>query len=190
MPFPRVLDYARQLIEEVLPEGGTAVDATAGNGHDTVFLARCTGKSGKVYSFDLQEAAVTNTKERLKIDGLKAEVIEDGHQNAASYIKEAAIDAAVFNLGYLPGSDKTITTSATTTIEAVEALLPLLKTGGRIVLVVYHGHAEGQEEKDELLPFAASLPQEEVKVLRYEFINQRNKPPFILALEKIQPAAE
>lgn len=185
MTFPRILDYARQLLKEVIPEGGTAIDATAGNGHDTLFLARCAGTAGKVYSFDVQKAAVDKTAEKLQLADLRAEVIQDGHEKAASYIKEEKIDAAVFNLGYLPGSDKTITTSAATTIQAIDSLLMKLKPGGRIVLVVYYGHAAGEIEKETLLPYAASLPQEQVKVLRYEFINQRNNPPFILALEKL-----
>ncbi|SDO12693.1 tRNA (mnm(5)s(2)U34)-methyltransferase [Alkalicoccus daliensis] len=180
----RILDFARELLAEAIPAGGTAIDATAGNGHDTLFLTSCTGPAGKVYSFDIQEQALHNTAARLKEAGAAAELIQDSHENAASYIKEAAIDAAVFNLGYLPGSDKTITTTSSSTIQAIKSLLEKLRPGGRIVIVVYYGHPEGMQEKDALLPFAASLPQEEVKVLRYEFINQRNSPPFVLAVEK------
>ncbi|WP_147805142.1 tRNA (mnm(5)s(2)U34)-methyltransferase [Alkalicoccus halolimnae] len=181
-----ILDYTRTLLKEVIPPGGTAVDATAGNGHDTLFLARCTGDSGSVYAFDIQEAAIEKTKKRLEEADLHAHVIQDGHENAASYIKEAAIDAAVFNLGYLPGSDKSVTTSSATTIKAVSGLLEKLKPGGRIVLVVYHGHQEGALEKAELLPFMETLPQDQFRVLRYQFINQRNSPPFIIAAEKRQ----
>jgi hypothetical protein len=92
--------------------------------------------------------------------------------------------AAVFNLGYLPGGDKQITTLGMSTIEAVNQLLTLMKQGGIIVLVVYHGHEEGKAEKDEVMSFVSEIDQAAAHVLQYQFINQKNSPPFIVAIEK------
>jgi len=55
MKLQRVLQYAQQLLKATVEEGDTVVDATAGNGHDTLFLAQLVGDSGQVYAFDVQK---------------------------------------------------------------------------------------------------------------------------------------
>lgn len=183
----RVLPYAKTLLSSVINEGDIAVDATAGNGHDTLFLANLVGETGFVYAFDIQQQAVDVTIQRLKENGLehRARVILDGHEQLTKYVQEE-VAGAVFNLGYLPGGNHDIITKGETTISAIEQLLSLLKIGGIIVLVIYHGHEGGKEERDAVIEFVKSLPQKYVHVLRYEFINQKNAPPFIIALEKIK----
>lgn len=183
----RVLPYAKTLLSSVINEGDIAVDATAGNGHDTLFLANLVGETGFVYAFDIQQQAVDVTIQRLKENGLehRARVILDGHEQLSKYVQEE-VAGAIFNLGYLPGGNHDIITKGETTISAIEQLLSLLKIGGIIVLVIYHGHEGGKEERDAVIEFVKSLPQKYVHVLRYEFINQKNDPPFIIALEKIK----
>lgn len=183
----RVLPYAKTLLSSVINEGDIAVDATAGNGHDTLFLANLVGETGFVYAFDIQQQAVDVTIQRLKENGLehRARVILDGHEQLSKYVQEE-VAGAIFNLGYLPGGNHDIITKGETTISAIEQLLSLLKIGGMIVLVIYHGHEGGKEERDAVIEFVKSLPQKYVHVLRYEFINQKNDPPFIIALEKIK----
>ena len=183
----RVLPYAKTLLSSVINEGDIAVDATAGNGHDTLFLANLVGETGFVYAFDIQQQAVDVTIQRLKENGLehRARVILDGHEQLTKYVQEE-VAGAIFNLGYLPGGNHDIITKGETTISAIEQLLSLLKIGGMIVLVIYHGHEGGKEERDAVIEFVKSLPQKYVHVLRYEFINQKNDPPFIIALEKIK----
>lgn len=183
----RVLPYAKTLLSSVINEGDIAVDATAGNGHDTLFLANLVGETGFVYAFDIQQQAVDVTIQRLKENGLehRARVILDGHEQLTKYVQEE-VAGAIFNLGYLPGGNHDIITKGETTISAIEQLLSLLKIGGIIVLVIYHGHEGGKEERDAVIEFVKSLPQKYVHVLRYEFINQKNDPPFIIALEKIK----
>ena len=187
MKLQRVLQYAQFLLKEAIEEGDTAIDATAGNGHDTLFLAQLVGENGQVYSFDIQQEAVNSTQHRLLDNSLeqRAIVIHDGHENIAKYV-DTPIAAAIFNLGYLPGSDHGIVTKPNTTIQAIEQLLTLLKIGGIIILVVYHGHEGGKEERDSLLQYVSALPQKYIHVLRYEFLNQQNNPPFIIALEKVK----
>lgn len=187
MKLERVIQYARTLLEMSICEGDIAVDATAGNGHDTLYLANLVGDDGYVYAFDVQKEAVDATLHRLLDNSLehRAIVLNDGHENVANYIHKP-VSAAIFNLGYLPGSNHEIVTKPNTTIQAIESLLQLLKVGGMIVLVVYHGHEGGKDERDEVIRYVSDLPQKHVHVLRYEFMNQKNDPPFIIALEKVK----
>jgi len=187
MKLKRVLQYAQLLLEQAIEEGEIAVDATAGNGHDALFLAQLVGENGKVYAFDVQQEAVNATIQRLQDNFLEDRgiVLNEGHENVAKFIQQP-VAAAIFNLGYLPGSNHEIVTKPNTTIQAIEELIKLLKIGGIIVLVVYHGHAGGKEEKDALIQYVSELPQKYIHVLRYEFLNQQNDPPFIIALEKVK----
>ena len=191
MKLQRVLQYAQSLLEMSINEGEIAVDATAGNGHDTLFLANLVGDNGYVYAFDVQKQAVDATLHRLLDNAVehRALVIRDGHENIANYVTKP-VAGAIFNLGYLPGSDHDIITRPNTTIQALESLLKLLKVGGMIVLVIYHGHEGGKEERDEVIQFVSELPQKSIHVLRYEFMNQKNDPPFVIALEKVKELPE
>ncbi|MBU9721046.1 MULTISPECIES: class I SAM-dependent methyltransferase [Bacillaceae] len=184
-----ILPFARELLSRCIPDGGVAVDATAGKGNDTLFLAKLVGESGHVYSFDIQEQAILATKDKLQLHEIeqRVELIHDGHENLEKYLKlnhKGLVNGAVFNLGYLPGSNKEIVTTPDTTIAAIEELLENLVKGGIIVLVIYHGHPEGAVERDQLLPYVRELAQEDYHVLEYRFTNQQNNPPFIVAIEK------
>ncbi|WDV05959.1 tRNA (mnm(5)s(2)U34)-methyltransferase [Lysinibacillus irui] len=187
MKLQRVLQYAQWLLKDSIAVGDTVVDATAGNGHDTLFLAQLVGDKGQVYAFDVQKEAVDATLHRLLDHGLehRALVLNKGHEEVSNFVHKP-VAAAIFNLGYLPGSNHDIITQPTTTIQAIEDLLKLLKIGGLIVLVIYHGHPGGKEERDSVIDYVSKLPQKYVHVLKYEFLNQQNDPPFVIALEKIK----
>ncbi|MEK3728188.1 MULTISPECIES: class I SAM-dependent methyltransferase [unclassified Lysinibacillus] len=187
MKLQRVLQYAQQLLKDSIDEGDTVVDATAGNGHDTLFLAQLVGDNGQVYAFDVQKEAVDATLLRLLDHGLehRALVLNKGHEDVAQYVHKP-VAAAIFNLGYLPGSNHDIITKPATTTQAIEELLKLLKVGGLIILVIYHGHPGGKEERDTVMDYVSRLPQKHVHVLKYEFLNQQNDPPFVIALEKMK----
>lgn len=184
----RVLPYGHALIKKAVEPGEVLVDATCGNGNDTVVLSRATGPTGKVYAFDLQQQAIDNTKQKLVKEKItNVELIHDGHQHVDQYLREAnkgKLAGAIFNLGYLPGSDKHVITQPEHTITAIDKLASYLKPGGIIVCVVYYGHAGGQIEKDALLEHLHYYDQKYFHVLQYGFINQKNNPPFILAIEK------
>ncbi|MFB4210581.1 class I SAM-dependent methyltransferase [Shouchella sp. JSM 1781072] len=183
-----ILPYARTLLQEVIQSGDTVVDATAGNGHDTLFLAGLVGANGKVISCDIQEEAISATRARVKSGEMEGRVDlhHIGHEqlNQLPSFQTAQIRAAIFNLGYLPRGDKRITTTGDTTIQAIEQIYLKLPKEGRIVLVIYHGHPEGKIEKDDVLHYVSNLPQEEAHVASYQFINQRNNPPFVVVIEK------
>ncbi|HHW92307.1 MAG TPA: methyltransferase domain-containing protein [Firmicutes bacterium] len=179
------LSYAHELIRKVLGPGERAVDATAGNGHDTIFLARLVEKEGRVWAFDIQEKAIKRVRERLEKEGLSRRVIllNKGHEEMATYV-EGPIGAIMFNLGYLPGGDHSVVTRPDTTLAAVERGLNLLRPGGLMTLVIYTGHPGGAREGEAVINYCSSLPQRDYRVLVYRFLNQRNNPPFLLAIEK------
>lgn len=179
----KVLAFSKKLLKEVIDKNSIVVDATAGNGNDTLFLAKTSAK--KVFAFDVQNQAITNTNDLLEKNNLadKCKVILDSHENFDKYIKEN-IQAVVFNLGYLPNADHTITTQAETTLNTINKFITRLNVGGRIVIVVYWGHENGKVEKDTLLKELSKLDQKEIEVLVYQFINQKNNAPFVIALEK------
>ena len=125
------LKSARYLAADVLARalrpGDRAVDATMGNGHDTAFLCELVGESGHVYAFDVQQDAVANTRERLSQSGLlgRASLFCLGHERMAEQVA-GPVSAVVFNLGWLPGGDHSVTTRWETTKAAVESALELL----------------------------------------------------------------
>lgn len=147
----RLTQRAHEAVAEVLTPGDLALDATAGNGHDTVFLAEQVGDSGCVWAFDVQEAAIAESRRRLEAAGLaeRGRLIHDSHARMARYLPDDArgkIAAVMFNLGYLPGSDRRLVTDAGNTLAALDAALELLRPGGLVSLMVYRGHPGGNEE--------------------------------------------
>lgn len=189
MKLERILPFARQLLVQAVGAGDIAVDGTLGNGHDTKFLAELVGETGMVFGFDIQAEAIAATTTRLQESSLKERVTlyHQGHEHILYCIPphyHGQIRGAIFNLGYLPGGDKSIVTTANTTMAAVEQLLDMMAPEGIIVLVIYHGHEEGARERDELLQYVKHLDQQRAHVLQYQFINQVNNPPFIIAIEK------
>lgn len=178
----RPLQMAHAFLEEVVTDEDIVVDATMGNGHDTLFLARL---AKKVYAFDIQEQAIEQTTKRLaeaKLDNV--ELLLTGHENVDQYVE--SIKAAIFNLGYLPSADKTVITQPHTTIQALEKLCQRLVAGGRIAIMIYYGHAGGDVERDAVLDFVSQLPQQEFTVALYKTINQINQPPFLVMIEKLK----
>lgn len=189
MKLERVLPYSKKILKLALEEGDIAVDCTIGNGHDTVFLAGLVGPGGHVYGFDIQEEAVSATREQVVKSGYSERVtlFKESHSRLLELIPQvdhSRIRGAIFNLGYLPGGDKEIVTLAESTIAAVEQLLSVMEKEAVIVLVIYHGHPEGQVERDALLDYVTTLDQKRAHVLQYRFMNQVNNPPFIIAIEK------
>lgn len=182
--FPKILEYARLLVTERVEEGDTVIDATCGNGNDTVFLAQLVGEKGIVYGFDIQEEALRNTKAIIEEKNLteRVKIIEDSHENINKYIR-TKVKAAMFNLGYLPGSDKKIITQPNTTIKAIDSLLKILSVNGIITQVVYIKHDNGAEAKM-IEEYIKTLDQKKYSVLNYSFLNQINYPSYLIAIEK------
>src|SRR5699024_5944175 len=152
MSLKGIIQYSHYLLEESVNNGETVVDATCGNGNDTLFLSELVGIKGHVYAFDIHKQAILTTLHLLEHHSKKyVTLIYDSHAHIDQYIaNEQTIGGAIFNLGYLPKSDKTIITRADTTITALDKILMSLKRQGIVVLVIYHGHDGGKEEKKEI----------------------------------------
>ncbi|RAK11172.1 putative rRNA methylase [Halanaerobium saccharolyticum] len=183
--FLNAVEFSHLLLKENVEAGDLVIDATAGNGHDTKYLAELVGADGKVFAFDIQEKAIDQTRELLKMNELsaRAELILDSHAKIDQYLTQK-ISAAIFNLGYLPGGNKEIITRSESTISALKKSIELLKKNGIVILVIYSGHSGGEEEKNELLDFASALDYKKFNVLNYEFLNQPGTPPQVLAIKK------
>lgn len=185
MNLESALNYSHTLIKQQVSVGEKVVDATVGNGNDTVFLASLVGSTGHVYGFDVQQQAIDTTQEKLLLSSLQqqTQLIHDSHANIEDYV-DGQVAAAVFNLGYLPGGDKSVITHSESTLKAIEALMQKLRRGGIICVVIYYGHPGGEEERTAVEQFAKSIDQHEFNVLEYQFINQQNTPPRLIAIQK------
>jgi len=146
-----------------IKDGATCIDATAGNGFDTLLLASHAGKTGHIYAFDIQQQAIDNTNKRLAEAGVSERVtlICAGHETMLEQVpvtEHGKIDIIVFNLGYLPRTDKSVTTIESTTLQALNSSLKLLSSRGYISILAYPGHPGGREETEAVKAWANNLP--------------------------------
>lgn len=153
MKHPTITEMSHLIMRQCISKEMITADLTAGNGFDTAELAKL---SKHVYSFDIQPQAIQATKERIQ-DVTNVTLIQDSHANIKDYIHES-LDFAIFNFGYLPKGDKTITTKTESSIQAVQACLDLLKEQGLLCLCFYIGHEEGKKEMTELLSLLKQQP--------------------------------
>ena len=175
----------KHFILEHLGEGDVAVDFTMGNGNDTLFLSKTVGERGKVYAFDIQEMAVNSTRANLeKADCPKNyTLIHDSHHNAAKYI-EGKIKAGMFNLGYLPGGDKNITTMRETTMPAIEAAISMLDRDAILCIAIYPGHEEGDLEGKMVTEYLSGLDRFTYSIAQIKIINSPTSPYFMIVETK------
>jgi predicted methyltransferase len=144
---------AQRFAERYLTEGSIAIDATAGNGFDSLFLAERVGDSGIVYAIDIQENAIQTVRGKLERAGTihRCRLLVDSHANLDTIVDSAhvgKIDVAMFNLGYLPFGDKTRRTQLGSTLIALGHVAKLIRPGGLISILAYRGHLGGTEETE------------------------------------------
>ncbi len=174
-------DYMRRVIRE----GDSVVDATMGNGKDTLFLCELVGESGHVYAFDVQEEAVARTRERVSEAGFteRTTLLLSGHETMAQHVPQG-VQAIMFNLGWLPGAAHIVTTKTDTTLRAVEAATALIAPGGVVSVCIYPGHEEGTRELHALLDYAKGLSVRAYNVLHHRFSNAREGTPELILIQK------
>ena len=174
-----LLDLQKHFILTHLKEGDIAVDFTMGNGHDTEFLSKTVGENGHVYAFDVQKQAIESTSAHLKNSGCPDNytLILDSHHNVKKYV-DVPIKAGMFNLGYLPGGNKKITTMRETTMPAIEAAISLLDRDGILLIAVYPGHAEGDAEGKMIAEYLSTLVRFQYCATRINILNSPTSPYF------------
>ncbi len=176
----RPMTCAHDWISRVVFPGDAVVDATAGNGHDTVFLARLAGPSGQVHAFDVQKEAICATRERLEKEGLLTPAVRlhlASHDRLAELVG-GPVKAVVFNLGYLPGGDKKTVTRTKSTLAALEQAAALIAPNGLLSVMCYPGHEGGKEEAEAVEAFLSRLPHHSWRAGKYQLLNTGTPAPF------------
>ena len=180
----RPTETAHILVRECVKPGDRVVDATIGNGHDTVFLADLVGPSGHVDGFDIQDEALESARLKL-LDPLCDHVTlhSVGHEKIADLV-EPQVQAVMFNLGHLPGGDKRLITQAETTIAALQAAAGILSSGGIVTIVVYTGHPGGQKEAESVTKFCCSLDDSQFSTTVYKSSSDKPTAPFLITITR------
>lgn len=192
-----VIGQAHELVASVLGPGDLAVDATAGNGHDTVHLARCVGGAGLVVGVDRSARAIEATRERVDRAGVggRCRLVCRGHEELAEILAGQAPGrvprVVMFNLGYLPGDDMTTATASATTLAALAVGLELLPPGGLLTVILYSGHPGGAEEARAVVAWASGVgrrrgagPTGGTRALWYRYLAADEEGPSLVAVEK------
>lgn len=189
--LPLAVEWAHGVLASKLRPGSWAVDATAGNGHDTLFLAEQVGPHGRVFAFDVQQEALDTTRRRLVEHHIPNDVCQlflKSHAHMSEALPREAfarIDAVMFNLGFRPGCDKRLTTQPPSTLAALSAATTLLSPGGVLTLVAYPGHEAGQSESEQVAAWMGELPADQFEVQGIRAANRAHPAPHLwLALRR------
>ncbi len=176
-----LLELHKYFILNHLHAGDTAVDFTMGNGHDTEFLSKTVGEKGHVYAFDIQQQALDSTARHLRECGCPPNytLIHDSHANVKQYVK-APFRAGMFNLGWLPGGDKSVTTLRESTMPAIEAAIDLMDRDAILNVAVYPGHAEGDAEGKMICGYLAGISRHKICATHVNILNSPTSPYFIV----------
>ncbi|MEM9172243.1 MAG: class I SAM-dependent methyltransferase [Pseudomonadota bacterium] len=171
----RLTQQAHAALAKILTPGDHAIDATCGNGYDTCFVAQQVGPTGRVLGIDIQPEAIRATRGALEQAGCSGQsiLVQDSHANMMAIADEHGLHApmaVMFNLGYLPGTDKRITTTVDTTIQALNAARALLAPGGALSVMSYRGHSEGAHEHAAVVRWCQSAKE------RGDTVQQRTAP--------------
>lgn len=190
----RLVDLAQEAVIQVLRPGDPAIDATLGNGHDCLFLARRVGPAGQVYAFDVQPQALERAAGRLRAAGVEQRVrlLLRGHQEMAAALPPSLsgrVRTVMFNLGYLPGSDRSIVTRADTTLHALRAACRLLAPGGGLSVLAYTGHPGGRVETEAVKDWAEHLDPDRWHFRLHRNAEHSERAPEWIWLQRLEPIA-
>ncbi len=180
------LNIIHRVISEKVQPGDICIDATAGRGNDTLFLAKLVGETGHVTAFDIQQDAVDSTRELLAANGMsdRADVLLKSHSEMDEVAEENTVSCITFNFGWLPRGDHNVFTNKSTSIPAIEKGLKLLKSGGVMTLIIYYGRETGFEERDALLEYLPTIDSSRFTVIEMPFVNRPNCPPIPILILK------
>ncbi len=183
---PRPTALVQQMLGGMICEGDLVIDATAGNGHDTLLLAACVGESGRVLAFDVQEAAIISARGKVSAAGLanRVEFYQESHERMGDHAAEESVAVVMFNLGYLPGEDHERTTETGTTLGALDVAVGILKPHGVLAVVCYPGHPAGAKEAEAVEAWMTVRVAQGWRVAKYGAIGTRKPAPFLLVAAK------
>ncbi len=177
-----LLDISHMLMSQYIKANDIAIDMTAGHGNDTIHLAN---HAKHVIAFDIQDDAILSTQKKLDEHQLSnVTLIKDSHENFLNYV--SSFQYVVFNLGYLPKGDKSITTTSDITLKTLDLALNHLSYDGFIQLMIYMGHPKGMEESISIKSYISQLNTNDYKVLRIDLPYQDNQPPYIILIHKVK----
>jgi Methylase involved in ubiquinone/menaquinone biosynthesis len=188
----RLTEKVQDILRHTLTTGEIAIDATAGNGYDTLGMAQAVGPDGRVIAIDIQQAALNVTRERLDQAGFTNTCdlrLGDHSKILASLEDEFSqqVKIITFNLGYLPGSDKAIQTTSETTLPALSSACRLLKPNGQLLVTAYRGHPGGLSEAAAVADFFTQLPASEWTCQTFEpKVNSDRVPPILHVAMKLK----
>lgn len=181
---PRPTALVHDILKPLIRPGDWVIDATAGNGHDTLFLAECVGTEGRVLAFDIQEAALSSARARVGEMGW-VDFYHESHAQMANRAAAGSISVVMFNLGYMPGENHELTTESGETLAALEMAALLLKSGGALSVICYPGHPAGAEEAVAVEAWMTALAAKGWRVARYGALGTRRAAPFLLLAGKL-----
>lgn len=183
---PRPTALAQEMLRPLISAGDVVIDATAGNGHDTLFLAECVGVDGRVLAFDVQAAALAAAGKLLRDAGFAERIsfFQESHGKMETRAEEGSVSAIMFNLGYLPGEDHTLTTEMSETLAALESVARLLKPGGVLSVICYPGHPAGAIEAEAVEKWMSGKTPHGWWVARYGALGTLRPAPFLLIAAK------
>jgi hypothetical protein len=187
--FSNPIDLAHGYWKSILKQGDLVIDATLGNGKDTLTLWNILENvgGGQILAMDLQQKALENTHlllekyAPLSLDHIV--LLRRSHATFPENLKPESARLIVYNLGYLPGADKTLTTKAESTLQSLSNALPLLSRGGCLSITCYPGHPEGLVEYEAVQNFAQALSPTAYAVTSHVFCN-RNLSPALILIQK------
>lgn len=189
VPDLTAVELTHRFLRSTLAPGGLYLDATCGNGHDTLFLCSVAGENGRVIGLDIQPQAAANTNALLAANGMaaigRAECCD--HRELLRFAPPGSADCVMFNFGWLPGAAHDVHSTADSTLPALQAGLDALKPGGVLAAVLYSGKVIGNAEKKAAAEFFRSLPLADYTVLICEFANWADTAPlpcFVIKREK------
>ena len=183
----QITQWCHHFIKEHVRPGDFCIDATMGNGYDTALLCELVGEKGRVLAFDIQKIACENTLKRLQEANVPQNyrLILDSHSHMNRYADAACVNCIVFNFGYLPGGDHSLSTKVSDSITAIEQGLLLLKKGGLMSLCIYRGGDSGFEEQTALLTYLKALDHKKYLVILSSYYNRPNHPPIPVLIHKL-----
>jgi SAM-dependent methyltransferase len=185
-----LVKLAHNLINDKVKSGDIVIDATLGNGHDTLFLLDLVKPKGKVFGFDIQQDAIESAQTALQgysfTDCLT--LIHASHASMSAHIPSehhGKISAVMFNLGYLPGGDKRIITKSDSTLAALASASQLLSADGIITILAYPGHEGGEMETEQVFNWCLALDPEQYQVRQFENHPDNPSAPKLFVITKM-----